>query len=219
MGSLAGAWLIVPLPVGGELVGFVVLLNPRSPVEVDWEVRDLLKATAPAAAAYLQQLRVSEALIESRKFDAFNRMSAFVVHDLKNLVAQLSLMLRNAERHRDNPAFQRDMLETVAHVVERMNALMLQLRAGTTPIDNARPVELEALVRRVAAAKGRARFRPARPRRGRDGARPRGAARARDRPPAAERARRHPVGRVGEAWACAAKRARRGSRSRTAASA
>jgi putative PEP-CTERM system histidine kinase len=148
-----GAWLVVPLPVGASLVGFVVLLDPRSPVEVDWEVRDLLKAAARAAAAYLQQLRASEALLESRKFDAFNRMSAFVVHDLKNLVAQLTLMLRNAERHRDNPAFQRDMLQTVEHVVGRMNALMLQLRTGTTPVENPRPVELAPLVRRVASAK------------------------------------------------------------------
>jgi putative PEP-CTERM system histidine kinase len=155
LASEGGAWLVVPLLAGNDLVGFVVLLDPRTPVDVDWEVRDLLKAAARAAAAYLQQLRVSEALIEARKFDAFNRMSAFVVHDLKNLVAQLSLMLRNAERHRDNPAFQRDMLETVAHVVGRMNALMLQLRTGTTPVENARPVELGPLVRRVAEAKGR----------------------------------------------------------------
>jgi putative PEP-CTERM system histidine kinase len=75
------------------------------------------------------------------------------VHDLKNLVAQLSLMLRNAERHRDNPEFQRDMLDTVANVVTRMNNLMLQLRMGTTPVENARPLELEPIVRRVCAAK------------------------------------------------------------------
>ena len=153
LAGLPGAWLVVPLPVGSSLVGFVVLLDPRSPVEIDWEVRDLLEAAARAAAAYLQQLRATEALIESRKFDAFNRMSAFVVHDLKNLVAQLSLMLRNAERHRDNPAFQRDMLETVAHVVGRMNGLMLQLRTGTTPVENARPVDLVPVVRRVVAGK------------------------------------------------------------------
>ena len=130
LGSLPNAWLVVPLSTGQQLVGFVVLLDPRTPVEVDWEVRDLLKVAAHAAAAYLQQLNATEALLEARKFDAFNRMSAFVVHDLKNLVAQLSLMLRNAERHRDNPEFQRDMLDTVAHVVSRMNALMLQLRIG-----------------------------------------------------------------------------------------
>ncbi|HEX4883870.1 MAG TPA: XrtA/PEP-CTERM system histidine kinase PrsK [Casimicrobiaceae bacterium] len=151
-----GAWLVIPLATRNDVVGFILLLDPRTPIDVDWEVRDLLKAAARAAAAYLQQLRASEALLEARKFDAFNRMSAFVVHDLKNLVAQLSLMLRNAERHRDNPAFQRDMLETVAHVVGRMNALMLQLRTGTTPVENPRPVELGAIARRVVEAKGRA---------------------------------------------------------------
>jgi putative PEP-CTERM system histidine kinase len=96
---------------------------------------------------------MSEALLEARKFDAFNRMSAFVVHDLKNLVTQLSLMLKNAQRHRDNPAFQSDMLLTVQHVVERMNALMLQLRTGAEPVENARLVDLDAVVRRVCAAK------------------------------------------------------------------
>ena len=50
--------------------------------------------------------------------------------DLKNIVTQLSLMIRNAERHRDNPEFQSDMLMTVEHAVERMRQLMLQLREG-----------------------------------------------------------------------------------------
>jgi putative PEP-CTERM system histidine kinase len=151
--KIPGAWVIVPLDTGNHLVGFVVLADPRAPVDVDWEVRDLLKAAGRAAAAYLAQMQATEALLEARKFDAFNRMSAFVVHDLKNLVAQLSLMLRNAERHRDNPEFQRDMLDTVQNVVTRMNGLMLQLRTGTKPVENARPVDLEPVVRRVCASK------------------------------------------------------------------
>jgi putative PEP-CTERM system histidine kinase len=153
LSGVAEAWLVVPLSTGSGLAGFVVLARPRTPIEIDWEVRDLLKAAARAAAAHLSQLSATEALIESRKFDAFNRMSAFVVHDLKNLVAQLTLMLRNAERHRDNPEFQRDMLDTVANVVSRMNALMLQLRTGSTPVENPRPVDLGPLVQRVCAAK------------------------------------------------------------------
>jgi seryl-tRNA synthetase len=104
-----------------------MLVSPRTVVDVDWEVRDLLKTASRQAASYLAQAKATEALLEARKFDAFNRMSAFVVHDLKNLIAQLSLMLKNADRHRDNPAFQADMLATVEHVVDRMNALMLQL--------------------------------------------------------------------------------------------
>ena len=151
--AIRDAWLIVPLRSSTGLLGFVVLMTPRAKIDVDWEVRDLLKTASRQAASYLGQLRATEALLEARKFEAFNRMSAFVVHDLKNLVAQLSLMLRNAERHSENPEFQRDMLTTVKNVVERMNKLMLQLRTGATPVENARPVDLEAVVRRVCAAK------------------------------------------------------------------
>src|SRR5206468_5765875 len=101
----------------------------------------------------LGQVRATEALLEARKFDAFNRMSAFVVHDLKNLVAQLVLLLKNAERHRNNPEFQRDMMATVAHAIERMNKLMLQLRTGTTPVQRPRAVDLGLVVQRACNAK------------------------------------------------------------------
>jgi len=151
--SRESAWLVVPLMSGSELIGFVVLAKPRAAIDVNWEVRDLLKTASRQAASYLGQIRATEALLEARKFDAFNRMSAFVVHDLKNLVAQLSLMLRNAERHHDNPEFQRDMLSTVEHVVGRMNGLMLQLRTGATAAEKRRLVDLEGVVRRVCGAK------------------------------------------------------------------
>ncbi|MCK9258283.1 MAG: PEP-CTERM system histidine kinase PrsK [Azoarcus sp.] len=122
------AWLLIPLKSGGSLVGFLVLSAPRAPFDVDWEVLDLLKTAQRQAASYLARMQSAEALLEARKFESFNRMSAFVVHDLKNLVAQLSLMLKNAERHRHNPEFQDDMLETVAHVEARMRGLMSQLQ-------------------------------------------------------------------------------------------
>jgi len=151
--SLPGAWLVVPLPSQSGLVGFVVLVAPRTSFDVDWEVLDMLKTAGRQAASYLSQIQMAEALLEARKFDAFNRMSAFVVHDLKNLVAQLSLLLRNAERHRSNPAFQRDMLMTVDNVVERMNRLLRQLSTGATPVEKPRPVNLEPLIRSVCAGK------------------------------------------------------------------
>lgn len=153
------AWLVIPLPGVQELTGFVVLARPRVALEVNWEVRDLLKVASRQAATYLAQVRATEALVDARKFEAFNRMSAFVVHDLKNLVSQLSLMLRNAERHRDNPEFQRDMLATVEHVVGRMQHLMLQLQAGATPLGKPRALALDALVRSVCALRGAERAR------------------------------------------------------------
>ena len=153
LAELDDAWLVVPLASAAELVGFVVLARPRAPVEVNWEVLDLLKTASRQAASYLAQRRAAEALLEVQQFDAFNRMSAFVVHDLKNLVAQLTLLLRNAERHRQNPEFQRDALETIDHVMQRMNTLMMQLRTGTTPVERPMPLDVAAVVRRQHALK------------------------------------------------------------------
>jgi putative PEP-CTERM system histidine kinase len=122
------AWLLIPLTGGAGLIGFVLLSTPRTRFDIDWEVLDLLKTAQHQAASDLERMLAAEDLLEARKFESFNRMTAFVVHDLKNLVAQLSLMLRNAERHKDNPEFQEDMLETVAHVEAKMRELMVQLQ-------------------------------------------------------------------------------------------
>ncbi len=151
--SLPNAWLVVPLASGNAMTGFVVLATARTRIDVNWEINDLLKTAGRQAGAFLGQLQATEALLEVRKFDAFNRMSAFVVHDLKNIVAQLSLMLKNAERHRDNPEFQQDMLMTVEHSVERMRKLMMQLREGATPVDSPRGIDLADLVKRIQASK------------------------------------------------------------------
>ena len=152
------AWAVIPLPSASELLGWVVLSHPRTPIDLDWETRDLVKTASRQAAGYLAQMQATEALLESRKFDAFNRMSAFVVHDLKNIVTQLSLMLKNAQRLRDNPEFQEDMLLTVESSLEKMRRLMLQLREGATPPDGARGVEMAPMVSRLqqlCAAAGR----------------------------------------------------------------
>ena len=151
LSSAPEAWLVVPLLVGEDLLGYVVLSRPRTTVELDWEVRDLLKTAGRQAAGFLAQMQATEALLEARKFDAFNRMSAFVVHDLKNIVTQLSLMLKNAERLHANPEFQQDMLLTVESSLEKMKRLMLQLREGATPPGGARGVEVTPIVRRLEA--------------------------------------------------------------------
>lgn len=143
------AWLVIPLVTLDQLLGFVILATPRTRLDINWEVLDLLKTAGRQAASFLGQMQAAEALLESKKFDSFNRMSAFVVHDIKNLVSQLSLLLKNSERHRDNPEFQADMYATVGHAVERMKRLLMQLRAGEEPIDKPVAVDLEAVVRRI----------------------------------------------------------------------
>ena len=144
-------WLVVPLLASDDLLGFVLLAHPRTRVEVNWEVLDLLKTASRQAAGYLAQMQATEALLEARKFDAFNRMSAFVVHDLKNIVTQLSLMLKNAERLHDNREFQRDMLLTVESSLAKMRRLMLQLREGAPAAGVSVGVELSPIVQRLQA--------------------------------------------------------------------
>jgi len=151
--EIPDAWLIVPLMVGSEMTGFVVLTSSRTPIDVNWEVNDLLRTAGCQAAGFLARMQATEALLEARKFDAFNKMSAFVVHDLKNIVTQLSLMLRNAERHRNNPEFQQDMLMTVEHSVERMRQLMMQLREGATPPGTPCGVSLTDVIERIQQGK------------------------------------------------------------------
>ena len=148
--AMRDAWLIVPLQSDRNLTGFAVLADPRIAIELDWEVRDLLKTAGGQAGSYLAYAQATEALLEAQKFDAFHRMSTFVVHDLKNLIAQLQLLLSNVERHRDNPEFQRDMLKTIEHVVGRMHGLTLQLRPEASARDRARPVDVGSAARNVA---------------------------------------------------------------------
>jgi len=88
----------------------------------------------------------------ARQFESFNRMSTFVVHDLKNLVSQLSLMNANAEKHKHNPEFQADMLETVSLSVQKMK-LMLQKLSRTDLQEKPVPLAVDAVVRQAMAQK------------------------------------------------------------------
>jgi putative PEP-CTERM system histidine kinase len=124
----ARAWLVIPLFWHERLLGLMVLADSLGKVKFDWEISDLLKTAARQAAAHLAQARASEALTVARQFESFNRAAAFVVHDIKNLVAQQSLLLANAERHKHNPEFQDDMLTTIASSITRMNRMLTKLR-------------------------------------------------------------------------------------------
>lgn len=151
--GLPQAWLIVPLSMHDEVVGLAVLARSRGRVTINWEVSDLLKTAGCQAATYVAQAQVADALARSKQFESFNKMSAFVVHDLKNLVAQLSLLLRNAQRHKHNPAFQEDMLETIESSVNKMNRILMQLRSGGLPVERPVPVRLGDVVARAVASK------------------------------------------------------------------
>ncbi|MEN8178076.1 MAG: XrtA/PEP-CTERM system histidine kinase PrsK [Pseudomonadota bacterium] len=124
------AWLIIPIKQHNDLLGFVVLEKSRAARHINWEDRDLLKTAAQQAGSYLALMQASEALVRANQFEAFNRLSAFVVHDLKNLIAQLELVVKNSERHRNNPEFMDDAIKTVNNAALKMGRLLAQLRKG-----------------------------------------------------------------------------------------
>ena len=149
---LPRAWLVVPLIVQSELLGFVVLLQPRSPMRLNWEVIDVLRIAGRQAAGVLAQEEAITNLMLARQFESFNRMSTFIVHDLKNLVAQLSLLSANAQKHKDNPEFQADMIETVGFSVQKMK-LLLQRLGRTDHGAHTAPLAVEQVVRQAMAIK------------------------------------------------------------------
>ncbi len=150
--ALPQAWLVVPLIHHERLLGFVVLLRSKGKMKLNWEVIDLLRTAGRQAASYLAQLEAAKALLVARQFESFNRMSAFVVHDLKNLIAQLSLLLSNAHKHKHKPEFQEDMIGTVTNSVEKMERLLFQLRGNYT-LERPAPVVLHAVLRGIVATR------------------------------------------------------------------
>lgn len=128
--SSGSAWLVLPINFHSNLLGFLILNKPRSPRSINWEDRDLLKTAAQQAGSYLTLMQTTRALLEANQFEAFNRLSAFVVHDLKNLIAQLELVVKNAEKHRHNPEFMDDAVKTIGNAVVKMGKLLAQLRSG-----------------------------------------------------------------------------------------
>jgi putative PEP-CTERM system histidine kinase len=131
--------LVLPIMQHDSLLGFVVLADPPPPFELTYEDRDLLRTAGRHVATHLAQHDADRKLAESRQFETYHRLTAFVMHDLKNLAAQLSLIVANAEKHRRNPQFVDDAIGTIANSTARMQRLIEQLQGR----------EVQSLRRRV----------------------------------------------------------------------
>lgn len=148
LAGLPRAWLLVPLVLEDKLLGLVVLAHARARRAIDWEDIDLLRTAGSQVAGTLAQAANALRLAEARQFEGFNRLTAFLMHDLKNIAAQQSLLLQNAARHKHNPAFVDDMLATVENAVQRIGRLLEQLRGGAAPAPAGR-VRLAAVIERA----------------------------------------------------------------------
>ncbi len=145
-------WLIVPLKLNQGLTGFVYLGSPITELELNWENYDLLKIVALQACSFIEQSDSQDKLAESRQFEAVSQTSAFLVHDIKTIIAQLSLLVKNAEKHKSNPAFVDDMLRTTGHTVEKMERLLNQIR-NPEKTDELSRLDIDKILREMVASR------------------------------------------------------------------
>jgi putative PEP-CTERM system histidine kinase len=122
-----GHRICIPLRVGDRWLGFGILADRINAVPYTIEERDLLNCIADQIAAGLLKLLLTEELMLANELKAFQTVSAFFVHDLKNAASTLSLMLQNLPVHFDNPAFRQDALRGIAKTVDRVNQLIGRL--------------------------------------------------------------------------------------------
>ena len=130
-----GNRVCVPMVIGEEILGLMILGDRVGGVAFAWQDFDLLKCVGHQMAASLLNVRLSQKLLQAKELEAFQTMSAFFVHDLKNAASTLNLMLQNLPVHFDDPAFREDALrgtaKTVAHInrlIERLSLLRHELK-------------------------------------------------------------------------------------------
>lgn len=150
--------LCVPLRYEQNLEGFLLLAVPVNPKEIlTYEDYDLMKMLARQATSVLLGLKLSAQLSSAQEMAALGKVSTFVIHDLKNHVSNLSLMVDNAREHMANPEFQADMRETLEETVGKIKNLIARLQnIREKKVLNRGPCDLTEVVRRGAKASGMA---------------------------------------------------------------
>lgn len=142
-------WLVVPLHGIDSLTGFIVLANPLLSRSINWEDRDLLITAAKQVSSYLTVLTTSNALAEARQFEVFTRLSAYMVHDLKNIASELEMVSRNSKRYINNPEFIVDAFDTVDNAAGDIKRLLDQLRNKQVQLEKKGIIDLAVLVQDV----------------------------------------------------------------------
>lgn len=127
--SKTDACFIIPLFMNESVDGFIILGMPHSNEEIyTYEDFDLMRTLAKQAASALLNLRLSDQLACSRELAAIGKVSTFVMHDLKNLVSAVSLLLENAQDNITVPAFQDDLLKSLGNTVIKMKTIISRLK-------------------------------------------------------------------------------------------
>ena len=137
-----GSPVCVPLVGGEHCLGAIVLADRVRGLGYSPEEMDLLHCIGDQVAVSLLKLQLTEEIMERKEREAFQTMSAFLIHDLKNAASTLGLMLENLPAHFDNPAFREDAFRGIGsaascinQLISRMNALRHELCLKPAELD------------------------------------------------------------------------------------
>ena len=122
-----GHRILVPLVGHNTPVGFIVLGDRTNTLKFTQQEFDTLKCIADHIAATLLSAELTRKLEQSKEIEAFQTMATFFVHDLKNAVSTLNLMLKNMPQYWDNPEFREDALKGLAGTSQRITQLITRL--------------------------------------------------------------------------------------------
>src|SRR6185436_5161346 len=119
------------------------------------EDMDLLKCIGDQVAGNLRNIQLSQKLMQEKELQAFQTMSAFFVHDLKNTASTLSLTLQNLAAHFGDPRFRDDCLRSVSRSVAHVDGLIQRLGLLRNELNlNRAETDLNELVSNVLADLG-----------------------------------------------------------------
>jgi putative PEP-CTERM system histidine kinase len=122
-----GDRLAIPLVAAEQLVGLVILADRVNGVPYSHEEMDLLACIGDQLAGALLNHSLTEKVLQAKELEAFQTISTFFVHDLKNAANSLNLTLQNLPIHFDDPEFRMDAMKTVGRSVVRINQMILKL--------------------------------------------------------------------------------------------
>jgi putative PEP-CTERM system histidine kinase len=117
----------VPLSSGNEFLGIMTLNERVTKEPFSLEDFDLLRTISDQAAGCIHNIKITERLSLAKEMEAFQTMSTFFVHDLKNLASKLSLTVQNLPVHFDNPEFRKDALRAISESINKMNVMCRDL--------------------------------------------------------------------------------------------
>ena len=131
-----------------EPTGFLTLNERITKEPFNVEDFSLLKTFGDQAAAIVANRRMTQELQRAKEMEAFQTLSTFFVHDLKNLASRLSLALQNLPAHFDNPDFRKDLLATMAKSVSKIDTMTARLSSITKGMElSPAECDLNALIR------------------------------------------------------------------------